>query len=217
VSRFRRRRLLLRLGIAAPVIAFAATVLAMLMFPGFDNATQYLSELGGPRAPAPLVFNTGVALAAIAAAAAGFGFCFAILALGGSRVPAVLIALAFGMGAVGLVMASLFPWPARLHQAVNLGLGIQLAPIFLLWGLARARGVDRLRWFLGAVFVAMALLTVITRHLVFPGTVNDANVGWWERAFATVLVGWTGVAAFTLEQRLLALAAAEDAADSAGD
>ena len=48
----------------------------------------------------------------------------------------------------------------------------------------------------------MAFLTVMTKHLVLPGTVNDANVGWWERAYAIVLVGWVGVAAFLLERRL---------------
>ena len=49
----------------------------------------------------------------------------------------------------------------------------------------------------------MAILTVLTKHLVFKGMVNDFNVGWWERAFAFVLVGWTGVAAYVLERRLL--------------
>ena len=49
-------------------------------------------------------------------------------------------------------------------------------------------------------FVVMALLTIITKHLVFPGTVNDANVGWWERAYAIVLVGWVGVAAIVMER-----------------
>ena len=52
----------------------------------------------------------------------------------------------------------------------------------------------------------MAVLTVLTKHLIFKGLVNDANVGWWERAFAIVLVGWTGIAAYALERRLLAQA-----------
>lgn len=48
----------------------------------------------------------------------------------------------------------------------------------------------------------MAILTVLTKHLLFPGTVNDANVGWWERAYAIVLVGWVAIAAFVLDRRL---------------
>ena len=48
----------------------------------------------------------------------------------------------------------------------------------------------------------MTVLAVITRHLVFPHMVDDGNVGWWERVFAIVLIGWSGVAAFCLERRL---------------
>ena len=46
----------------------------------------------------------------------------------------------------------------------------------------------------------MAVLTLFTKHLVLPGTVNDLNVGWWETAYATVLIGWAGVAAVLLER-----------------
>jgi hypothetical membrane protein len=196
---------------AAPVLALGATLLAVLLFPGFDHATQFLSELGAGGAKRPEVFNAGVALAGIGAGIAGIGFGLTIVALSGSRVAAILTGLAFVLAAVGMVISSLYQWPDPRHLAINLGLGIQLAPLFLLWGLRRADGVDRLRWFLIVAFAAMAVLTVITRHLVFPGTVNPQNVGWWERAFAVVLVGWVGVAAFLLERRLLALASREGA------
>jgi hypothetical protein len=116
------------------------------------------------------------------------------------------------LAAVGLVVSSLYHWPDPRHLAINLGLGIQLAPLSLLWGLRKAQGVDRLRGFLIVAFALMAVLTVFTKHLVLPGTVNEHNVGWWERAFAMVLVGWVGVAAFLLEKRLIALAS-----ESAGD
>jgi lipoprotein signal peptidase len=69
--------------------------------------------------------------------------------------------------------------------------------------------MGQLRIFLLIVFLVMAVLTILTKHLIFKGLVNDANVGWWERAFAIVLVGWTGVAAYALERRLLALARSE--------
>jgi hypothetical protein len=48
----------------------------------------------------------------------------------------------------------------------------------------------------------MAVLTVLTKHMVLPHLVNDDNVGWWERGYAVILVGWVGVAAFALERRL---------------
>ena len=203
---FRRRRLLLRIGIGAPVLALITTLIAVALFPGFNHATQFLSELGAGGARHPQVFNAGVAFSGIGAGIAGIGFALAILALGGPRIPAALTALAFVLAAIGLVVSSLYHWPDPRHLAIHLGLGIQLGPLFLLWGLARADGVDRLRWFLAGVFLLMAALTVITKHMVFPGTVNPQNVGWWERAFAIVLVGWVGVAAFLLEKRLIELA-----------
>lgn len=209
---FRRRRILLRIGMAAPVMALLTTLLAVALFPNFDHATQFLSELGAGGARHPQVFNAGVAFAGIGAGVAGIGFGFTIEALGGSRPAAALTALFFVLAAVGLVVSSLYHWPDPRHLAINLGLGIQLAPLSLLWGLRRAEGVNRLRWFLIIVFLSMALLTVFTKHLVLPGTVNEHNVGWWERAFALTLVGWVGVAAFLLEKRLIALAS-----ENAGD
>lgn len=197
---------------AAPVLALVTTLLAVALFPNFDHATQFLSELGAGGARHPQVFNAGVAFAGIGAGIAGIGFGFAVEALGGSRIAAVLTALFFVLAAVGLVISSLYHWPDPRHLAINLGLGIQLAPLSLLWGLRKAQGVDRLRGFLIVAFALMAVLTVFTKHLVLPGTVNEHNVGWWERAFAMVLVGWVGVAAFLLEKRLIALAS-----ESAGD
>ncbi|HZZ33470.1 MAG TPA: hypothetical protein VFE10_15930, partial [Phenylobacterium sp.] len=94
------------------------------------------------------------------------------------------------------------PWPDKRHLAINLALGIQLAPLLLLWGLWPRRDVRGLKWFLALAFLAMAVLTVLTKHLVLPSLVNDDNVGWWERGYAVILVGWVGVAAYLLERCL---------------
>ena len=212
---YRRRRILLAIGMIAPVLAFVSVGLAALLYPGFNNATQYISDLGGPKAPHPELFNIAILITGLGAFAAGLGFALAVVALGGSRIAAGLTALAFCLAGVGMVLASYYHWPDPRHLAINLALGIQLAPIFLLWGLARAEALGGLRRFLILVFVAMAVLTVLTKHLVWPGLVNDANVGWWERAFAIVLVGWIAVAAFALERRLLALAGLTDSATPA--
>jgi len=209
MNRFRRRRFLLRIGIAAPILAYASVGVAALTWPGFDHAKQYISELGGAAAPHPAIFNIGVLVSGAGAGVAGIGFALAVLALGGARISAAVIALCFGLAGVGLVLSSLYPWPDPRHLAINLGLGIQLAPLAIVWALRNIEGTGRLRIFLLAVFAVMAVLTVLTKHLIFQGLVNDNNVGWWERAFAIVLVGWTGVAAYALERRLLALARAE--------
>lgn len=193
---------LLAVGIAAPVVALATVLVAAVVYPGFDHARQYLSELGGATATHPAIFNVGILIAGIMTAVAGLGFGLAVVGLTRSVVSAVLVGLLFVMAGVGLFLSSLYPWPDPRHMAINLGLGIQLAPVFLLLSLRGTSGIRRLRVVLIGVFLAMAVLTVVTKHLVFPGTVNDLNVGYWERAFAIVLVGWVGVAALLLRRRM---------------
>ena len=203
-ARYHRRRRLLWIGMAAPVLAGVAVVIAVATWPGFNHARQYLSELGGASAPIPLIFNGGVFLAGAMCMAAGVGFGLAIHALTGRWFVAGLTAVVFILAGIGLSASSLYPWPDPRHMAINLGLGIQLAPLLLLWGLWSHVDMKRLKLFLVVVFVAMAVLTLFTYHLVLPGTVNDANVGWWERGYAVILVGWVGVAAYVLERRLKA-------------
>jgi glucan biosynthesis protein C len=198
----RTRRRLLACGVAAPALALASTLAAMAAYPGFNPARQYLSELGGASAGLPFIFNAGVFAAGLMAALAGCGFGLAIVALTGARLVGALTAVVFVLAGVGLAQAAIYPWPDPRHLAINLALGIQLAPLLLLWGLRSHGELPRLKLFLVLVFVAMAALTVLTKHLVFPSLVNDANVGWWERGYALILVGWVGVAAFALDRRL---------------
>ena len=195
-------RALLACGVAAPILALAATLGSMAANPAFNLARQYLSELGGPAATAPLVFNGGLLAAGVMAALAGGGFGLAIIALTNARVAAGLTAVLFILAGWGLTQAAIYHWPDKRHLAVNLALGIQLAPLLMLWGLSPLRDAPRLKLFLFAVFLAMGVLMVLTKHLLFPSLVNDGNVGWWERAYALILVGWVGVAAFCIERRL---------------
>ena len=200
--RYARRRRLLIVGMAAPLLALVAVLIGVATYPGFDHARQYLSELGGASAPLPLIFNGGVFIAGLMCTAAGVGFGLAIHGLTERWIVASLTAVVFILAGIGLAVSSLYPWPDPRHMAINLGLGIQIAPLLLLWGLWSHVDLRRLKVFLFLTFVAMAILTVFTHHLVLPGTVNPANVGWWERAYAIILVGWVGVAAFVLERRL---------------
>lgn len=212
MNRFRRRRRLLQAGIAAPLLAAATFIAATLTYPDLDHATQYISVLGSMAAPYPVLFNTGILLSGIAAGLAGAGFGLALTALGGNRIAAWVTFLAFALGAAGLILSTVWLYPDPMHAIINLGLGIQLAPVFILWGLARIDGFRRLKIFLAIVFVAMLILTAITNYNfipLFPGVVNAENVGLWERVYAFVLVGWVGVTAFLLERRLISVALAE--------
>ncbi|WP_288757996.1 acyltransferase family protein [uncultured Brevundimonas sp.] len=201
-ARYRRRRALLAVGVAAPVLALIVVLVASAAYPGFDNATQFLSELGGATARAPIIFNAGVFAAGVMAGLAGIGFGLALYALSGARAAGVVTAVVFVLAGAGLSLSTLYPWPDPRHMVINLGLGIQLAPLLLFWGLSSRRDLPGLKIFLAVTFAVMAVLTLFTKHLVFPGTVNPANVGWWERAYAIVLVCWVGVAAWVLERKL---------------
>jgi len=192
---------LLVLGMAAPIVALGSVLLAVGAYPGFDHARQYLSELGTETAAHPIIFNGGVLIAGVMTGVAGIGFALALIQVTRSPVSAVLTGALFVLAGTGLVLASLYPWPDPRHMAISLGLGIQLAPVALLFALRRTPGITALKRFLAVVFVLMAALTVITKHLVFPGMVNDDNVGYWERVFAIVLVGWVGVAAWGLRRQ----------------
>lgn len=198
----RAARGLLLVGVAAPILALVAVLIAAVCYADFNHARQYLSELGGATAAYPWIFNIGVLAAGAMTGVAGIGFGLAVYLIARAPASAVLVGLLFAAAGVGLVMSSLYPWPDPRHMAINLGLGIQLAPVFLLIALRQSLALTRLRHFLLGVFVLMAVLTVLTKHLVFPGTVNDFNVGYWERAFAIVLVGWVGVAAHLLRRAL---------------
>jgi glucan biosynthesis protein C len=195
-------RPLLACGVAAPLLALAATLAAMAAYPGFNPARQYLSELGGASAAHPLIFNAGVFVAGVMAGLAGVGFGLAVVVLARARIAGALTAVVFMLAGAGLAQAAVYPWPDPRHLAINLALGIQLAPLLLLWGLWSRPDLRRLKLFLALVFAAMGVLTVLTKHLVLPSLVNDANVGWWERGYAIILVGWVGVAAFALQRCL---------------
>lgn len=203
----RLRSLLLKAGAASPLIAIGCILLAAATYPGFNSATQYLSELGGGRAPYPVIFNAGLFAVALGGASVGIGFILAVPALGGGCIAGWIVCACYLATAVGLICGALIPYPNPWHNLIQLGLGIQIAPFALLWALWRVDGVRLLRRFLIAAILVMVVLTVLTKHLLWPELVNSDNVGWWERAYAIVLVGWGGVAAILIERRLIGLAA----------
>jgi hypothetical membrane protein len=211
-GRFRRRRLaLLWLGFAAPLFAAALVLGAVLSNPQVDGATRYVSELGARDAANPGLFNGAMLLAGAAAAGLGVGFALAVTALGGAARAAWASAALFAIAGAGLILSGLFPWPDPRHLAVQAGLGAQLAPALLAYGLRRSAGVERLRRFLWAAFVVLLALAIVNSGWIFAAVlkvqpfgwlVHGANVGWWERGYMLALAGWVVVAAVWLERRL---------------
>lgn len=196
---------MLAVAVVGPLLGFLVLLAAMLAYPGFNQATQYLSELGGETAKHPGIFNFAVGLTGVGAFIAGGGFYFALLGVGGRRAPAVIAAALLGLGGIGLLIGAIFVYPDPRHLAIQLGFFIPFCPIALIWSLWGVPGFTGLRRFLALLILAMIVLIVVpTRYLTpFPGLVNSANVGWWERTQVAVLVGWVAIVALVLDRRLL--------------
>ena len=188
----------LKIGVITPVIMVADVWLAQKLFPGFDPGAQFISELGGPAAPAPMVFNIGMVLAGTAGLFAGAGFTHALEHAGGRRVVSAFTGLWVALTGLGAIFAGLFHWPDEMHRACGVGLAIQFAPLFTAWALWGVPGHKRLAqfslgWFFGLLLV-FALLTGVWNVR------TGYDVGYWQRGHAFLGLLWLGIAAWTLER-----------------
>ena len=188
----------LKIGVITPVIMVADVWLAQQLFPGFDPGAQFISELGGPEAPAPLIFNIGMVLAGVAGLLAGAGFTHALEHAGGRRTVSAFAGLWVALTGLGAIFAGLFHWPDEMHRACGVGLAIQFAPLFTAWALWGVPGHKRLAqfslgWFFGLLLV-FALLTGVWNVR------TGYDVGYWQRGHAFLGLLWLGIAAWTLER-----------------
>ena len=188
----------LKIGVITPVIMVADVWLAQRLFPGFNPGAQFISELGGPAAPAPLVFNVGMVLAGTAGLFAGAGFAHVLEHAGGRRRVSAFAGLWVALTGLGAIFAGLFHWPDEMHRACGVGLAIQFAPLFTAWALWGVPGHRRLAqfslgWFVGLLLV-FALLTGVWNVR------TGYDVGYWQRGHAFLGLLWLGIAAWTLER-----------------
>ena len=189
---------LLRIGLVVPAVMVADVLLAQRLFPGFDAGAQFISELGGPKAPMPAIFNIGMILAGLAGIAAGGGFAHALEHAGGRRRVSAFAGLWVAMTGLGALFAGLFHWPDPMHRACGVGLAIQFAPLFTawaLWGRPQHRRLAHfsLGWFFGLLLV-LALLTGVWNVR----TGND--VGFWQRGHAFLGLLWLAIASWNLDR-----------------
>lgn len=193
-----RTGVFLKIGVFTPIMMVVDVWLAQELFPGFDPGAQFISELGGPAAPAPLVFNLGMVLAGSAGLLAGAGFTHALEHAGGRRVVSAFTGLWVALTGLGAIFAGLFHWPDEMHRACGVGLSIQFAPLFTawaLWGVPEHKRLAQfsLGWFFGLLLV-FALLTGVWNVR------TGYDVGYWQRGHAFLGLLWLGIAAWTLER-----------------
>lgn len=190
---------LLKIGMFAPGVLVSDVLIAQAMFPGFDAGSQFISELGGPKAPFPLIFNIGMVVGGVAGMFAGGGFAHALEAAGGRRIVSAFAGLWVALTGLGAVFGGLFHWPDPMHRACGVGLAIQFAPLFAAWALWRRPGYGLLTalsivWFCGLLLVLALLIGVWNVR-------TGSDVGLWQRAHAFLGILWLGIAAWALHRQ----------------
>lgn len=195
-----RERILLTAGIAVPILYYANLLVSSLFYPGYSHITQYASELGGPDATWPAIFNTTVVLLGICGIAAGFGYTFALRRLTGKTALPVLAGLLLGLFGVAMVMGGLFPMPDERHGAYGLGMAVQLAPLFLWLALRKYEGLRGLKVFLLVTFVVSLAMFAIMMGV--GQMVTRANVGLFQRMYSLTSFPWIGIASYYLRREV---------------
>lgn len=183
-------------GIAVPFLYYGTMLASSLFFPGYSHMTQYASELGGPDAIRPAIFNTGIILMGICGIAAGFGTSAALRRLTGKKVLPILTGLFIGLFGIAMVMGGLFPMPDERHGAYGLGMAVQLAPLFLWLALRKHKGLRGLKVFLLATFVVSLVMFAIMMGV--GQMVTRANVGLFQRMYSLTSFPWIGIASYYL-------------------
>lgn len=190
---------LARLAVAVPVLYFGTLLAAAATWPGYSHVTRYASELGGPEAPVPAVFNTGIVVMGAACALSAAGLLLAARRAGARPALAAAGAACVFLFGVAMVMGGLFPMPNPLHGAFGLGFAVVPAPLLFALALRGREGSAALV----AVLAASFLLVAATMSVMMGagGLVTRANVGLWQRANALAMFPWIGVAGAMLANR----------------
>ncbi|HSG40594.1 MAG TPA: DUF998 domain-containing protein, partial [Thermoanaerobaculia bacterium] len=191
-------RVLLTAGIAVPILYYGNLLVSSLFYPGYSHITQYASELGGPDARWPAIFNTATVFLGICGIAAGFGYTYTLRHLTGKRVLPILAGLLLSLFGVAMVMGGLFPMPDERHGAYGLGMAVQLAPLFLWLALRKYEGLRGLKIFLLVTFVVSLVFFAIMMGV--GQMVTRANVGVFQRMYSLTSFPWIGIASYYLRR-----------------
>src|SRR5687768_11956982 len=89
--------LLLKTGVAIPILYFGSVALAAVFYPGFSVVRQFASELGTPEAPHPEILNVGIILVGVATLMATMGYWRVLPRLGARPIPTRLACYVIGM------------------------------------------------------------------------------------------------------------------------
>jgi len=193
-------RRLLPLGVLVPVLYFGTMLVAASTWPGYSHVTRYASELGGPEAPLPWLFNRGIITMGVVCLLAAFGMGAGLGQAGGRRGLAAVAAVCLALFGVSMIMGGMFPMPDERHGAYGLAFALVPAPLLMALALANQPRWKGLAVFLVVSFVLMSGLLGVMMGA--GGLVTRANVGLWQRANALTMFPWIGITAWQLSRGL---------------
>ena len=183
-------------GIALPLLYFGNLLISALFYPGYSHLSQYASELGGPVAPHPMIFNIGVMATGIVCIQAGIGLYLTVKRFGASGVLSLLLALCLVASGISFVMGGMFPMPDERHGGFGLGFAIHAAPFLLALALWKQKSLAALTYFL--LVNGLISLMILAIMMGVGELVTRANVGLWQRLYALSIMPWIGVASYAL-------------------
>ena len=186
--------------IAVGVVQFvAAMVVVQWVYPGYSDATNYISDLGNTAtSPWHVVFNVSIILLGILAFV-GVLLAWSGFPAGGTRVVGLLLLLLASIGAIGV---GVFPENVNptVHGVVSLMVFLPggLALVILGSGLRRGTGWHWLR----GISVVLGLVTLVSLAYYVPTQFTNStwDPGLVERFIVAPILVWGLVAAAQLSR-----------------
>lgn len=174
-----KRSWLINAGYIPPVIFWATTIICGVLLPGYNHATQLVSELGEIGTSTQFIFTTGLIICFLASVAFIAGLYTTAKANKISVIP-ILILASFSFSILG---AALFPYPLKLHEILGMpAILLFLSPFssLILW---RQLDIPNIK-----LWSLIILLVMLTGFLIYVPQVMTNLFGVKQRFFH---IGWT--------------------------
>lgn len=189
----------LRLATWMPFLYLANLALGSLLYPGFSQSRQMVSELGSKGAPHPGIFNVGIVVIGISILVSAFGYFRALQFLKTNLGWLWLTTSILFLSGVATLLAGIYPWPDPRHDGKYLGLVIILGPISLAAAMWNIKSTKSFSLYLLAASLVMIIMLAIL--IGAGGLATPANVGVYQRIYALAAFPWIGAGAYVLKKQ----------------
>ena len=170
-----------------PVLYFLTLAAGSAANPGYSDLAQMPSDLGRTSSALHGAFNAGLVFSGCLGILAGAGLASGLAAGSGAHVLAWAAGMSWGVFALSLVVAGLFPLPSPYHTAGGLVFAGILTPILAALALKSRPDARLVRSVLFGAFLLVGALVASA----LTGLVNDRYGGLLVRGLAVIMFGST--------------------------